>query len=166
MESSYWSSTALAFCWTLLPAFWVLVQPNLDLSHPLMAVHFQLEPLGRLVACSVLPAFGSMLVQPPSCPSLVVVVHAEVAVDQMVRQAGVGIRDGLDGSVGLGLGGLGGVLLAALVRRNLTGCIGRVLVIGELVCLVKTTSSNRFPVLKDGESTLLNVNTVTSEVAT
>ena len=43
----------------------------------------------------------------------------EVAVDQMVRQAGVGIRDGLDGSAGLGLGGLGGVLLAALVRRDL-----------------------------------------------
>ena len=66
---------------------------------------------------------------------LVVVVHAEIAVDQMVRQAGVGIRDGLDGSAGLGLSGLGGVLLATLVRRNLTGRIGRVLVIGELVCL-------------------------------
>ena len=63
------------------------------------------------------------------------VVHAEIAVDQMVRQAGVGIRDGLDGSAGLGLSGLGGVLLATLVRRNLTGRIGRVLVIGELVCL-------------------------------
>ena len=64
---------------------------------------------------------------------LVVVVHAEVAVDQMVRQAGVGIRDGLDGSVGLGLGGLGGVLPAALVRRNLAGRIRRVLVVSQLV---------------------------------
>ena len=64
MESSYWSSTALAFCWMSLPAFWVLIQPNLDLSHPLMAVHFHV-PLEStyLVACRVLPAFGSMLVQ-------------------------------------------------------------------------------------------------------
>ena len=66
---------------------------------------------------------------------LVVVVHAEVAVDQMVRQAGVGIRDGLDGSAGLGLGGLGGVLPAALVRRNLAGGIRSVLVVVQAVCL-------------------------------
>ena len=51
----------------------------------------------------------------------------------MVRQAGVGIRDGLDGSAGLGLSGLGGVLLAALVRRNLTCCVSGVFVVGELV---------------------------------
>jgi len=62
---------------------------------------------------------------------LVVVVHAEVAVDQMVRQAGVGIRDGLDGSAGLGLRvrhglhGSRGIRLGLLdgvrgrIRRNL-----------------------------------------------
>ena len=69
---------------------------------------------------------------------LVVVVHAEVAVDQMVRQAGVGIRDGLDGSAGLGLSGLDGVLLATLVRRDGAGRVARVLIVCELVRLAET----------------------------
>ena len=58
----------------------------------------------------------------------------EIAVDEVVRQACVRVRDGLDGSVGLGLGGLGGVLLTALVRRNLAGGIRSVLVVGERIC--------------------------------
>ena len=58
----------------------------------------------------------------------------EVAVYQVVRQfRRVGGKP--DFAVGLGLGGLGGVLLAALVRRNLTGRIGRILVISKLVRL-------------------------------
>ena len=58
----------------------------------------------------------------------------EVAVYQVVRQfRRVGGEP--DFAVGLGLGGLGGVLLATLVRRNLTGRIGRILVISKLVRL-------------------------------
>ena len=65
----------------------------------------------------------------------------EITVDDLPRQAVGGvfrhiiIRHELHAAGGLVLGGLGGVLLATLVRRNLTGRIGRVLVIGELVCL-------------------------------
>ena len=57
----------------------------------------------------------------------------EVAVDQMVRQAARVVGGEPDFAVGLGLGGLGGVLLATLVRRDLAGGIRRVLVIGQLV---------------------------------
>ena len=46
---------------------------------------------------------------------------------------GILFRHGLHGPVGLGLGGLGGVLLAALVRRNLTCCVSGVFVVRELV---------------------------------
>ena len=56
--ASYWSSTALAFCSMLLPAFCVLDHANLALSQPLMAYHFQLVDW-----TSILPLFGSMLVQ-------------------------------------------------------------------------------------------------------
>ena len=47
----------------LLPAFCVLVQPNWLRFHPLMLVHFHVLPWFVLVAWSVLPVFGSMLVQ-------------------------------------------------------------------------------------------------------
>ena len=58
----------------------------------------------------------------------------EVAVYQVVRQfRRVGGEP--DFAVGLVLGGLGGVLLTTLVRRNLTGRIGRILVISKLVRL-------------------------------
>ena len=49
--------------------------------------------------------------------------------------AGRVVRHRLHVSGGLRFGGLGGVLLAALVRRNLTGRIGRILVISKLVRL-------------------------------
>ena len=68
-------------------------------------------------------------------------IMVEVAVDELLRQAVGGvfhhiiIRHELHAAGGLVLGGLGGVLPATLVRRNLAGRIGRVLVIGELVCL-------------------------------
>ena len=70
---------------------------------------------------------------------LVVVVHAAVAVDQMVRQIARVVGHGLHGSRGLGLAGRPGLGLlggtSRLIRRNLAGRIGRGLVIGELVCL-------------------------------
>ena len=81
---------------------------------------------------------------------LVVVVHAEVAVDQMVRQAGVGIRDGLDGSAGLGLRvrhglhGSRGIRLGLLdgvrgrIGWNGAGRVGCVLIVCELVRLAET----------------------------
>ncbi len=67
---------------------------------------------------------------------LVVVVHAEVAVDQMVRQAGVGIRDGLDGSRGIRLGLLDGV--RCRIGWNGAGRVGCVLIVCELVRLAET----------------------------
>ena len=68
-------------------------------------------------------------------------IMVEVAVDELLRQAVGGVfhhivvRRESHSAGGLVLGGLGGVLPAALVRRDLAGRIGRVLVIGELVCL-------------------------------
>ena len=66
-------------------------------------------------------------------------IMIEVAVDELLRQAVGGVfhhivvRRESHSAGGLVLGGLGGVLPTALVRRDLAGGIRRVLVIGQLV---------------------------------
>ena len=58
----------------------------------------------------------------------------EITIDQMVRQIRRIVRDGLDGSIGLRCGGLGGVLLATLVGWDLTCGIRRILVVDQRIC--------------------------------
>ena len=76
---------------------------------------------------------GCVAVDPLVLVDDLVAAIIERAVHQMVRQIRRIIRHRLHVSGSLRFGGLDGVLLAALIRRDLAGRVGRVLVIGQLV---------------------------------
>ena len=76
---------------------------------------------------------GCVAVDPLVLVDDLVAAIIERAVHQMVRQIRRIIRHRLHVSGSLRFGGLDGVLLATLIRRDLAGRVGRVLVVGQLV---------------------------------